>query len=196
MFFQSPDIKHETQLNELMSSLGKFIVEFERVCSAFQFLIILCFEREGLKNQGLAQVTVGDKAAAEIRTLFGALYQELPDQDKDDHESVKSLLMRFDKLTTFRNNIVHAEWHLGTETEDDEINALLTKFKAKQNKGAEYRQLPVTKSLIDTFAMEARKQKVLASRLQTALFQKGYKPSRHMNKHNDCELESGLFENI
>lgn len=196
MFYQAADIRHEMQIDELMTSLGKFIVEFERICSAFQYLTIFCLQKDGLQNQRLAQVVIGDKAAAELRVLFFTLYQELPEQDDEDRRAVKALMSRFEKLTTFRNNLVHAEWHLGDEAGDEELDALLSKFRNKPTKGSEHRQIEVTKSLIDKFALEARKQLVLVRRLQVALLQNGFKTNKYMARFNDCELEEGLFAGL
>ena len=196
MFYQAADIRHEKQIDELMTSFGKFVVEFERVCSAFQYLTIFCLQNGGLKNHRLAQVVIGDKSAAELRVLFSTLYQELPEQDKTDRKSVKALINRFEKLTTFRNNLVHAEWHLGSEAGDDELDAVLSKFKNKPTKGSEQKRIEITKSLIDKFALEARKQMVLVRRLEIALLQSGFKTSEHMNRFNDCMLEEGLFAGL
>jgi hypothetical protein len=109
-----------------MLSLGKFVVEFERVCAAVRNLILFSFHREGLNNQALAQVIVGDKAAAELRTIFGALFEELRDQNKEDKKAVQSLLARFDKLCSFRNSLLHSEWYLGDEAEKNELEVLIS----------------------------------------------------------------------
>ena len=200
MFYQASDKKHEQQINELMKSLGKFVVEFERVCSAIRDLIIFTFQREGLKNQPIAQVVIGDKAAAELRFLFGAIYSELKDQDNDDRKIVKDLLNRFDKLSTKRNMLLHSEWFLGDEAGEDELSALIGKFKAKQigksktkqKGGAEYKKEEITPSLIDKYAYESRKQLVLFRRLTTSLLQSGFKVSEYLN-YSDYAIEDDLL---
>jgi len=196
MFYQAADIKHEEQIDELMSSLGRFIVEFERVCSAYQHLVIFVLEKNGLQSQSLAKVVIGDKAAAELRVLFSTLYLELSGQDAEDKKAVKALNNRFEKLTTFRNNLVHADWDLGDEAGEEEVDAILSKYRNKPTKGSERRRIAVTKSLIDSFALEARKQLVLVRRLQVALLQSGFKTSEHMARFDDCELEDGLFSEL
>jgi len=192
MFYQASDKKHEQQINELMKSLGKFVVEFERVCSAIRDLIIFTFQREGLKNQPIAQVVIGDKAAAELRFLFEAIYSELKDQDNDDRKIVKDLLNRFDKLSTKRNMFLHSEWFLGDEAGEDELSALIGKFKAKQKSGAEYKKEEITPSLIDKYAYESRKQLVLFRRLTTSLLRNGFKVSEYLN-YSDCAIEDDLL---
>lgn len=194
MFYQPSDIKHGEQIDELMCSLGKFIVEFERVCASIQYLVVFVLEKDGLRNQQLAKIVVGDKAARELRILFGTIYQELPEQDADDKKSVKDLLNRFDKLAEFRNELVHANWGLGDEAGDEELTAVLQKIKNKPTKGLIHKRAPISKSLIDRFALEARKQLVLFRRLSVALLQSGFKTSDHMNRFSDCELEVSLFE--
>jgi hypothetical protein len=192
MFYQAADEKHEEQIDELMKSLGKFVVEFERVCATVRHLIIFTFQREGLKNQSLSQVVVGNKAAAELRFLFGALYSELRDQDDDDRKIVNSLLNRFDKLSTKRNILLHSEWFLGDEAGEDELAALIAKYKAKQKSGTEFKIEEMTPTIIDKYAYEARKQLVLFRRLTTSLLQSGYKPSEYLN-YEDRDVEEGIW---
>jgi len=194
MFYQPNDVMHGEQIDEMMCSLGKFIVEFERVCSSLQHLIMFILQKEGLKNHQLAQAVIGDKAARELRTLFGTIYQELPNQDEDDNKTVKSLLNRFDKLTEFRNELVHAKWSLDKQTDEDGFTAILEKFKNKPTKGVIQKRSPITKDLIERFALEARKEMVLVRRLSVALLQSGFKTSEHMNRFPDCELDDELFE--
>lgn len=191
MFYQAADQKHQDQIDQLMLSLGKFVVEFERVCAAVRNLIVFTFHREGLKNQALSQVIIGDKAAAELRTTFGALFEELANQDKEDKKVVQSLLGRFDKLSSVRNNLLHSEWYLGNEAGDKELEAIIVKFRTKQTKGAECRQKPITPTLIDKYAIEARKQLVLFNRLSTSIVQNGIKVSVHLD-HSECNVEDGL----
>lgn len=194
MFYQAADQKHQDQIDQLMLSLGKFVVEFERVCAAVRNLVLFTFHREGLKNQALAQVVIGDKAAAELRTIFGALFEELRDQDKEDKKVVQSLLSRFDKLSSLRNSLLHSEWYLGVgnEAENKELEALTVKFCSKQTKGAECRQRFITPTLIDKYALEARKQLVLLNRLSISIVQKGFKVSVHLD-NSECNAEDGLW---
>lgn len=192
MFYQAADKKHEEQIDELMKSLGKFVVEFERVCATVRHLIIFTFQREGLKNQSLSQVVVGNKATAELRFLFGALYSELRDQDDDDRKIVNSLLNRFDKLSTKRNILLHSEWFLGDEAGEDELAALIAEYKAKQKSGTEFKIEEMPPTIIDKYAYEARKQLVLFRRLTTSLLQSGYKPSEYLN-YEDCDVEEGIW---
>lgn len=194
MFYQPNNVMHGEEIDELMCSLGKFIVEFERVCSSLQYLIIFLLQRHGLSNQQLAKAVIGDKAARELRNLFGTIYQELPNQDAEDKNAVKSLLNRFDKITEFRNELVHANWGLEKLPDDEAFTAVLEKFKNKPTKGVQQKNSPITKEIIDNFALEARKQMVLLRRLSVSLLQNGFKTSEHMHRMPDCELEHGLFD--
>jgi hypothetical protein len=195
MFYQGEDEKHTDQIQELMSCLGKFIVEFERICAEIGHLIIFIFEREGLKNQSLAQVVIGNKAAADLRLLFGALYSELNDQDEDDRKSVHNLLNRFDKLSSVRNNLIHVYWSFGNQSGEQELDAITTKFKTKQKIGSQYIEKKVTASLINQYAFEARKQLVLFRRLGICLFQGNHKTSEYMFPYgDDCDIDPNLFE--
>jgi hypothetical protein len=194
MFYQPNDTKHGEEIDEMMCSLGKFIVEFERVCSSLQYLVIFILQDNGLRNQQLAKAVIGDKAAYELRKLFETIYQELPNQDADDKRAVKNLLSRFDRVTEFRNELAHANWSLEKPEEDTVFTAVLEKFKNKPSQGAQQKRTAITKVLIDRFALEARKQMVLMRRLSVSLLQSGFKTSVHMHRHTDCELEEGLVD--
>jgi hypothetical protein len=54
------------------------------VCAAVRNLILFTFQHEGLKNQRLAQVVIGNKTAEGLRTIFGALFEELSNQEEND----------------------------------------------------------------------------------------------------------------
>lgn len=66
------DDAHRAQAEEFLLELARFAVAFERVCEAMRHAIVLTFQSEGLKHQGLAQVVIGDKAS-----LAGRLKQPL-----------------------------------------------------------------------------------------------------------------------
>jgi hypothetical protein len=56
----------------------------------------------------------------------------------------------------------------------------------------ELKPMPVTSLLIDKYALEARKQLVLFGRLSTAIMQKGFKVSTHLD-YSECHAEDGLW---
>ena len=179
MFYQYDNEEHELKAKEVLSGLGEFVISFERVCASMRSCIFCIFRREGLKNQGLAQVVVNKAAIEGLRTTLGGLYAELRDQDKEDKKQVKILLSRIDKLGTTRNQLLHAEWFLNYDYEDasDEFIALALKNNSSQNQGAYALKIPVTKNKLNENVREAMEILVLLRRLSICINQNGLKVS-------------------
>ena len=129
--------KHEEQANEFINELGKFVLSFERVCESMRYAVIFMLQSQGLSNQDMAFVIVGDKSSAELQMLVGALYMEMPKQDEEDRKTIKALLKRIKDVTEKRNILLHNSWNLGeSESWGTEILAVATRFRTKQNAGA------------------------------------------------------------
>jgi hypothetical protein len=129
------DSNHQAQAEEFISSLGNFILVFERICEAMRYCVMAIFEREGLQNKSLSAVVVADKSAAELREFLGSLYASLQSEDDEDRKVVKSILKEIHELSELRNVLVHSDWGFGNEASASELIAATTRFKAKQNKG-------------------------------------------------------------
>ena len=184
MFYQYDDEQHENKAQEILAGLGEFVVAFERVCSEMRSCIFCMFRKEGLKNQGLAQVSVNKAAAEGLRTTLGGLFSELRDQDEADKRQVKDLLTRIDKLGSTRNELLHAEWFLNYDYEnaDDEFTALALKSNASQSQGAYGIKIPVTKVSLSSSVREATEVLVLLRRLTICMNQKGFKVSEMLSQ--------------
>ena len=184
MFYQYDDEHHERKAKEVLAGLGEFVIAFERVCSEMRSCIFCMFRREGLKNQGLAQVSVNKSAAEGLRAALGGLYSELGDQDEDDRKQVKDVLKRIDKLGSTRNQLLHAEWFLNYDYEnaDNEFTALAFKNNFSQNDGAYGIKIPVTKASLSSHVREATEILILLRRLAICMNQKGFKVSEMLLK--------------
>jgi hypothetical protein len=175
--YESPE--HEEKATALLAELGRFIVAFERVCVGMRGCIYAAFHKEGLRNQGLSQVIVNGQAAAALRTLLGAIFAELKDQDEDDKACVKSLLKEIEALAARRNSLMHAEWHLNYDYEGatDEFYALAHKPSTSQRNGACDECIDVNKDSLTASIEDAKRAQVLLRRLCYCLAQKGFKVS-------------------
>ena len=161
---------------------GNFVIEFERVCDVIRHIIMFALRSQGLKNQGMEQVIIGDKAAAELQLLLGALYFELPDQDIDDRKEVKKLLKDIKELTEKRNILLHSNWNLGTKASENELYAATVRYRAKQTKGASVEVQGFSASYIDKLSLEAKRIQVLLQRLQYCVCQTGFKVATEFAK--------------
>ncbi|MCE1181403.1 MAG: hypothetical protein LWW81_03735 [Rhodocyclales bacterium] len=182
MFKEFADDKHKSQAEEFIMELGKFVLQFERVCDAMRFLIMFSLRSQGLKNPGIEQVIVGDKAAAELQILLGAIYCELPEHDESDRNCVKSLLKDFKEITEKRNILLHSSWNLGNKASDQELYAATVRFRAKQNKGSGTEVHGYTASYIRDLSNQLKRVQVLLQRLQYCITQKGFKFSSEFEK--------------
>jgi hypothetical protein len=184
VFYQYDNEQHEQKAKEVLAGLGEFVIAFERVCAEMRSVIHCIYRREGLKNQGLSQVAVNMLTAEGLRTLLGGLYNELRDQDEGDNKQVRALLSRIDKLGTNRNNMLHAEWFLNYDYEgaNEQYTARALKHAARQNAGASFLFIPVTRESLDNHIKEATELYVLTGRLATCMNQKGFKVSEMLSK--------------
>ena len=60
MFKEFADDKHKEQAEEFIFSVGRFVIAFERVCDAMRVNVRLILRRQGLNNQGMQNVIIGD----------------------------------------------------------------------------------------------------------------------------------------
>lgn len=160
--------RHEEQANEFIHELGKFVLSFERICQSMRDAIIFMLRSQGLNNQNMAFVIVGDKSSAELQLLVGALYAEMPDQDKDDRKTIKTLLKRIKDATEIRNILLHNSWDLGArESWGPEILAVATRYRTKQNTGASIDPHGINPSYLRELSHEHSAIQVLLNRLLT-----------------------------
>lgn len=176
------DEKHQTQAEAFIFSLGSFTLEFERACEAMRYIIMFMLRSQGLNNQGMEQVIVGDKAAAELQVLLGALYFELPNQDQEDQKAVKILLKAIKELTERRNILLHNSWSFGDTAGEEELIAAAIRYRAKQTKGGEAEVHGYSSAYLDGLAAEAKRIQLLLQRLQYCVCQNGFKVSTEFAK--------------
>lgn len=182
MIKEFADEKHQNQAEEFIMELGKFVLAFERVCDAMRYLAMFMLRSQGLKNHGMEQVVVGDKAAAELQVLLGAIYCELPGQDKADRKCVKEFLKDFKEITKKRNILLHSSWNLGNTSAEKELYAATLRFRAKQNGGSDAEVHGYSASYIRDLSDQLKRIQVLAQRLQICVTQSGFKVSAEFAK--------------
>ena len=182
MFEKYENQKHQDQAEEFILELGKFVLAFEQVCDIMRYNIMFILRSQGLTNQGMEQVVIGDKAAAELQTLLGALFCEIPTQDEDDKESVKNLLKRIKDISQERNILLHCSWNLGDKAADAELYAATVRYRTKQNSGADAEIHGYSASYVQKKRHELKKIQILLARLQCCITQKNFKVSVELGK--------------
>jgi len=183
MFKKYENKKHEEQANEFIHELGKFVLSFERVCESMRFAIIFMLRSQGLSNENMAYVIVGDKSSFELQVLVGALFMEMPNKDDKDKKIVKNLLKRIKDITEKRNLILHNSWDLGKIASwGPEILAVATRFRTKQNSGADVQPHGINPSYLRELSKELIEIQVLLQKLITCIVQTQFKVSEELNK--------------
>jgi hypothetical protein len=172
------DDEHRVQAEEFMLELGRFTIEFERVCEAMGHTVLCIFHSESLKHQGLSQVVIGGKASAELQVLVGALFSELRARFTDeDRKAVRTLLAAVRDLTEQRNEVLHTAWQLGDAAREVELMAVAIRPTTAQTKGAIPRVHGLSPSYLRTLSQRAKELQVYLSRLQTCVLQQGFVPA-------------------
>ena len=184
MFQSYKNEKHEKQANEFIIELGKFVISFERICESMRYAVVFMLQKQGLQNQNMAYVIVGDKSSAELQVLVGALFAEMPNHDDEDKKAIKSLLKRIRDVTEKRNLLLHNTWDLGnSESWGTEILAVAVRFRTKQNTGASVEPHGINPSCIRELRKELSVIHVLLQRLLTCITQPKFKVSTELNKN-------------
>ncbi len=98
------------QTSELYRSIGEFVVKFECVCFSLMRGIMAMLERSGLRDQQISNILLAGLTAEPIRTLFESLAAQTDWLKTEERERLKTLLSRFQKLTSERNDVVHGTW--------------------------------------------------------------------------------------
>jgi len=183
MFKKYENKKHKDQANEFLHELGEFVLSFERVCESMRFAIILMLRSQGLNNENMAHVIVGDKSSADLQMLVGAFYMEMPNQDDEDKKAVKKLLKRIKDTTEKRNIILHNSWDLGhIASWGTEIMAVATRYRTKQNSGAIIEPHGINPSYLRELSIDLTEIQILMQRFITCIVQPQLKVTEELNK--------------
>lgn len=180
---QYADDVHRAQAEAFMLEIGRFAIEFERVCEAMRYTAIAIFYAEGLRHQGLAEVVIGDTASADLQQLVGALFSELRAKfNDDDRKAVKNLLKDVKELTERRNEVLHSAWRLGSAAREFEMMAVATRPTTAQNKGAVPQSHGLTTGFLVELSERARRIQLLLDKLQGCILNEGRSPAFELSQ--------------
>lgn len=180
MISEFKDKRHQQQAEEILLTLGKFTVQFERVCEAMRQAIIYSLRSQGLKNCGMEQVIIGDTSSAELQVLLGALCRHVPDWDDEDQVAIKAMLRDIKEITETRNIVIHSAWRFGNIASEADLMAVAVRQRTKQNSGAVPEIWAVTAPYLEELIQKMRMYQAQLQRLQICLVQSGHKPAKQL----------------
>lgn len=102
--------KWKNETDEIYRAIGEFVVKFEHVCLGMNVAIAAMLERAGLRDQRIGSVLIANLTADPLRVLFESLVAQTGWLKGKQHEELRQLLIRVQKLTAERNDIVHGAW--------------------------------------------------------------------------------------
>jgi hypothetical protein len=169
------DDNHREQAEEILLTFARFTVQFEIVCEAMRMAIMFALRSQGLKNQGMEQVIVGDTVSSELQLLLGALCSHIPGWDDADRLAVKQLLKEVKVLTEERNVVVHSAWRFGDAASEAKLVAVAIRQRTKQNSGAAADVQGVSASYLESLIHRLKACQILLHRLTTCINQPTYR---------------------
>lgn len=98
------------ETNQLYQAIGEFVVKFEHVTLALTLIAKAILERTGLRDEQVSSIILAGMTAEPLRSLVEALASQTGYLRSDDMEHFRSVLKRFQSLTSERNDVVHGAW--------------------------------------------------------------------------------------
>jgi len=135
--------RRKQDTKNLYRSIGKFIVKFEQICFVIEQNLVFLIHGQGLQNQKVSQILLSGYTAEPLRSLYESLVNEL-------------MLVRFQKLISHRNDIVHSTWFIGAGNKETQDWSETSGMKTHRNKkGAAVKTFKKSANDFDQFADEA-----------------------------------------
>lgn len=113
MAFHVEQAEQHPQVRALYEAIGRFVVEFEQAGHAIQVCITFILWKAGLRDQQLSQVVLAGTTAEPLRALFESLVGQQITLNDLERKMIKNATTRFQNLTSERNDVIHATWHIG-----------------------------------------------------------------------------------
>lgn len=156
----------DLQTSELYANIGEFVVKFEHLCHAMQSVIIFMMHGQGLRNQQVANILLAGYTADPLRALLESLIGEIVKTNDNDKKIIKNILLRIQKLTENRNDVVHSIWYIGWGNEQTQDFSDAPGHRLHKNKqGAALKTFNYKSDDFSAFVEEAEKLYSLIMRL-------------------------------
>jgi len=148
--------RRKQDTKNLYRSIGKFIVKFEQICFVIEQNLVFLIHGQGLQNQKVSQILLSGYTAEPLRSLYESLVNELIPLDDSGTDIFKNGLVRFQKLISHRNDIVHSTWLIGAGNKETQDWSETSGMKTHRNKkGAAVKTFKKSANDFDQFADEA-----------------------------------------
>lgn len=113
--------------------LGRYIYYFQSMCNSLQFLIINILKINGLNNDNIARVVIGDCGADRLQTMARHMVDIFFHDQPKEKEIAKKCFNFIRKIIEKRNIIIHSTWFPAEEVSlaykvDTSGKELLTEF--------------------------------------------------------------------
>jgi hypothetical protein len=149
----------ETSIMEdnIYEQLGRFVIQFERVCGALEKCIRVVLKNEGIEKKGIQDVLLAGMTAYPLRELAQSLIAESIHLGKEETALITFVLNEFDKLTKKRNDLIHGKhWVYSSmegENRSSKIDYMVGSKLHKNKTGADTKELDYqSKDLIKLIA--------------------------------------------
>ena len=151
----------ENQTSKQYEQIGRFVVEFEKICSWLRIGIIFLLHRDGLKTQRLAQILIDNKfmTAVPLIDAYDAIITEIGvREDPIQNEVLDQVSREFRALISERNKVVHGHWFIGYARADAQDFSQMVGIKGKPSKkeGMGFQHLPNSAEEIAELVERAR----------------------------------------
>jgi hypothetical protein len=174
--------KQEEQGLEFRQQLGSFVIAFERMCEAMQVVIVTVLKVQGLTNDSMAHVLVGDLTSSPLQKLLGGVYSHLDGQSEQDRCAVKDLLKEIASITERRNEVLHSVWRFPTSVFEDDIEPVGSKMHVSGKNGADLKHFQYSAADLETFVNDAERCQVKLNRLQRCVANKDASVSKEFSR--------------
>jgi len=144
-------------LDRLYAPIGQFIVEFENVCEAMRSAGIWAFQRDGLRNRKLAELTFAGLTASPLLEVFTSIISQSLTLGTEDKNRLSEIRKRTEQLITVRNRVIHSTWRFFdfADIEQGTPEGLLMSSRRTRH-GLDTRMSSLTRKELQQLSEEAR----------------------------------------
>jgi hypothetical protein len=141
----------------LYPTIGEFAVSFEAISHAIRMGIGILLAKNGLKNDRLSDILVGDLTMQPLQAAYRSLLAATEPLDPTAVAILDDLFKRVCQMAEHRNRILHSAWFIDFKNPDDLKNGLLLSYKpGRTKKGAKDCPSRVAMQEIKDITTEAR----------------------------------------
>lgn len=128
----------DNRVNNIYSSIGELITEFEFLLHTICQLILAEFKKNGLKDEFLARILLSDSTGINVKNYFLAILKH-KNRDKETHKTLnkyyKTIDEKISEAIAARNKITHSAWGFAGAVEKEDEDYLISFRDSIKSKG-------------------------------------------------------------